>query len=210
MSRPTTFIVRTARGLSLIELMIALIITAMMGLAIGSMMSMVGAVSDSDRIMRSALLRAHAAQVRLRAYMDNALCVLQHDADANVAAIWLYDQLSPDSVNLREIRLITVSGGAVTTEWVSFPDNWTDTMKDAADVVLAPSADFIAAIAAQRALGYTKTTTLLSDVDAGAWAFSEKTTQQSKRARLELTIDAEGEAVDSLYAFGLKDHTLPE
>jgi hypothetical protein len=207
---PATRTTRAPLGLTIIELLIALVITAMMGLAIGSMMSMVSAVSDSDRAERTALLRVHAGQVRLRAYMDNALCALQHDADDGVAAIWLYDLLTEDSVNLREIRLLTVADGAVTVEWVSFPDNWNDAMKDAADVVVPAGADFIAAIEAQRALGYTRTTTLLSDVQDAAWSFSDKTVLESPRARLDITIDADGEAVQALYAFGMKDHTLPE
>lgn len=198
------------RGLTLVELLIALMITAMMGLAIGSMMTMVGSASGRDSAERTALLRAHAGQVRLRAYMDNALSILQHDEDSQATAIWLYDKLVADSVNLREVRLITVADGLVTVEWVAFPENWSQAMQDSADVVLPGDSDFFAAMAAQRALGQTRTTTLLNHVQDASWALSAASPQDAERARLTLTLDAEGSPVQALYAFGLKDHTIPD
>lgn len=196
-------------GLTLVELLIALMITALMGLAIGSMMTTVGAATGRESAERAALLRAHAGQVRLRAYMDNALSILQHDDDNDAAVIWLYDNLVQDTVNVREIRLITVDEGEITVEWVQFPDNWTDIMRDAADTVLPPAADFFAAMAAQRALGQTRTTTLLSHVQDAAWTLSASPAQSATRARLALTLDAQGSPVQTLYAFGLKDHAIP-
>ncbi len=201
--------VAARRGLTIIELLIALAITAMMGLAIGSMMTTVGSATGRDSAERTALLRAHAGQVRLRAYMDNALSILQHDDEADAAVIWLYDHLTEDSVNLREIRLIAVADGAITVEWVAFPENWSEAMKDAADVVLSPGADFFATIAAQRALGQTRTTTLLNHVEEASWALNAPSPQNATRARLALTLDAQGSPVEAYYAFGLKDHAFP-
>jgi len=202
----------TARpGLTLIELLIALVITALMGLAIGSMMTMVGSVSERDRTERAALLRAHAGQVRLRAYMDPALCVLQHDEDDHAAVVWLYDMNGAEAVNLTELRLIGVNDdGELTVEWVKFPENWTELQLIAADLTVPAGSDFAGAIALQRGLGYTRTTTLLTGVSDAAWTFSEKTPPESSRVRLGLTLESGDASFGALYAFGLKDHAQPE
>ncbi|MBL0922122.1 MAG: prepilin-type N-terminal cleavage/methylation domain-containing protein [Phycisphaerales bacterium] len=208
MNQPRTNTMR--RGLTLVELMIALVITAIMGLAIGSMMTMVSSVTDRERSERASLLRAHAGQVRLRAYMDSALCVLQHDSDNQSAVIWLYDKNAPGSVNLTELRLVSIEGDELQVEWVKFPENWSALQTDAADLVVPAGSNFALAIAAQRALGYTRTTTLLGDVAEASWTFSGKSVPESSRARLSLTLETEGQTYQAMYAFGLKDHAQPD
>jgi len=199
------------RGLSVVELLIGIAITAMVALAIGAMLTMVAKASARSRDDQSILMRAHLAQSRLRAYAEPALCVLSVDPAQGVA-IWLQDPTPGLTVNLTELRVLWFDSSTqqVYIERVEFPTNWTPLMKQQADVALPKTSDFFATMLAQRAAGMTVTDTLLDTVSTFDLSYTGATAQASDHVRFALTLISDAGDPRLLYvAVGLSNHTEP-
>lgn len=209
------------RGLALVELLLALVVTSLVGLGVASMLSMVSGAAAADQDRRSVLLRALAAQVRIRAYLNTSLCVLQHDPKKGMT-IWLNDQRPDGNVHLSELRAVWFddAAGEIRVERVAFPDEWSQTLKDSSDVALALGADYFAAIDSMRDQGFTRSETL---VDGVAWidaTFDEKNPDDARRVTLSLGLSpgpsaaiqsgsADVAAREVLMTFGLSAHEKP-
>lgn len=203
--------VRPRRGLTVVELMLGLVITAIIALAVGSMLVTVSEAAVSSRDTRSALVRGNLAQVRLRAYFEPALNVLAYDPAKGVA-IWLHDYTPGETINLLELRVLwyDAAAGTISVERVYFPDTWTPTMKEAANVALPASSDFFAEMLAQRQAGMTRLDTLVETVTAFDLAHDAATIGQARSVRLSLTVTSEaGESSPIYVAVGLANHTTP-
>lgn len=203
------------RALTLVELMLSLAILAVAGLALSSMLAMVGTATQTDREGRSMLLRTHAAQTRLRAYLEPALCVLQHDPIRGVLVVWLADTRAPNIVNPTEARALWFDPIAKTliVERVEFPEAWSQTQKDAADVNTPASADFAAAFVAYRAAGYTRQETIARGIGGLAWAFNVpalSSVQGATRVRATLSMARTDNTLqDFVIASGLAAYRVP-
>ena len=200
---------RSRRGVTLLELMLALSITAMVGLGVASVLAMISSSTKSAREARSLLLRAHAGQIRLRSYLDSSLRLLQHDPDQGLA-VWLHDQRTTDAVNLSEIRVFWYDAEEETlaVEWVSFPENWTELQIQVFDTVVPDGSDYFVVMEAQRAAGMTASLELVEDVIGVDLTFDNETITDAKRVTLEmeLTIDEEDSTKRTLSSFGLSNH----
>lgn len=207
--------VPTRRGLTTLELLLAIAVTAVIALAIATVMTAVARGLTGASEGRSALQRAHAAHARLRAYTDVSLCLLQCDpghAAGDGFALWLSDDRPGGKVNLSEFRVFwfDASAGTLSVERVVFPKDWTAEMVEAADIELSASADFLQEMAAQRKLGYTETTILADGLAGSALAHSAAGPQQA--ARFRLTIDAPSPADPAqqvMMALALPNHEEP-
>lgn len=213
--RPEHRAARALAGLTLLELLLALSITAIMGVAVSSMLTMVGTVAQSDREGRSVLLRAHAAQTRIRAYVDPALCVLQNDSSRFAMALWLHDPSGPESVNLTEIRVMWFDpvGRTLSVERVEFPAAWPEITRQAADVVVPAGSDYISVVLAQRALGFTVRQTTVTNVWAAGWGLNVSggsPATGATRATLSMLLGIDQtKAASTLFSFGLSNRRAP-
>ncbi len=203
---------RGRRGLTLVELMLSLAITALVGAGVASMLSMVGSSAQGDRDQRSTLLRAHAAQLRLRAYFAPALNVLAHDPAQGVA-IWLHDDEPEDNVHLTELRVIWWESGAsrLTMERVVFPDSWSEEMKRQENVTIPRTSDFFDVMLDERDEGHTAAAVIVEGVERFELRHDAATATESRTFWIELdlqTLDAAPKSV--LMSFGLPNHEAPE
>lgn len=199
------------RAFTVVELLIGIVITALVAMAISTMLTLVGETTARSRDERAAVMRSHLAQVRLRSYTEPALAVLQFDARKGVA-IWLHDDNPGSKVNLTELRVLWFDSqaGEVIAERVEFPDNWTPEMKSAADVVIPKTADFFTVITAQRDAGMTVSETLLETVEGLSLTFTGTTIQSSERVRYAITLGADnGDSVQTYIVVGLPNHAEP-
>ncbi|MFG0275075.1 MAG: hypothetical protein ACF8QF_08460 [Phycisphaerales bacterium] len=208
MSRRTA---TTRRALTLLELMLALAITGMIGVGIASTMTMVAAGAQGERDGRSAILRTHAVGVRLHAYLDNSLCVLQHDANRGVA-LWLQDTGGEGAVNLSEIRIIwwDEANRRLSVERLDMPEEWSVLLRATYNVAVPASSDFFAVMLAQRDAGVTKEQTLMESVESFNASFNAIDVQDA--TRMDLALDEEVEAIgvfQALLTFSLNDHRRP-
>ncbi len=203
-------IMRGARGFTVIELLLGIAITSMVALGISAMLAMVSDVTVQSRNDRSVLMRAELAQVRLRAFTEPALAMIGWDP-AQGLAIWLLDDALGSTINLTEVRVIWFDAalGEVIVERVEFPGTWTQEMINQANVVLPSTADFFAAMLAQRQAGYTVTETLLETVQTFDCSFSVKRIN-STRMRIALSLMSDGGAAKEVFiAVGMPNHTVP-
>lgn len=207
MQRPTT----SRRGLTLLETLIALAITVITGLAIASVTTAVARGMTSVNTARSALQRAHAVHVRLRAYTDPALCVLDFDT-AKGFAIWLDDSRTNEKVNLSELRVFWYSAAddTISVERVVFPNGWDPSEYVQHDTTLSSVDDPFAMMEAQRALGYTRTEIIADAVSALDMEWPTKDIRDAGRVRLSLGVTADDQHVhELLIALGLPNHKVP-
>jgi len=196
------------RGVTLLELMLAISITAMVGLGVASMLSMVSSSTQSSRDARSLLLRAHAGQIRLRSYLDTSLCLLQYD-EAQGLAVWLHDQRTLESVNLSEIRVFWFDevAGTLTVEWVNFPENWTELQIQTFDTTVPAGSDFFLEMEAQRAAGMTATLELIEGLTWHEMTFDNAVITDATRMTAQMEFEvAEGDRRRTLSTFGLANH----
>lgn len=213
MMHTKTHTLRGARGFTVVELLMGIAITAMVALGISAMLAMVSDVTVQSRDIRSVLMRAQLAQVRLRAFTEPALAVLSWDPAQGVA-IWLLDDTPGATVNLTELRVIWFDAalGEVVAEHVEFPGTWTQEMLNQANVVLPtwPTAtDFFAVMIAQRQAGFTVTETLLETIETFDLSATGKFLN-ANRIRFALSLMSDGGTAKEVFiTVGLPNHTVP-
>ena len=123
----------TRNGLTLLELMLALSVTAMVAAAVWDMMGAVTAGVSTRRDNRSTMVRAAAAATRLSAYVAPSRCLLA--VDGSDVALWLNDRRESETVHATEIRWLVFDPADATYEVyiVAFPESWTQAAKDLED-----------------------------------------------------------------------------
>ncbi len=202
---------RRARALALIELLIAVAITSIVGLAMAALMTSAARAMSASTGARSGLQRAHAAYTRLRAYTEPALCLLQHDGSGNFA-IWLADSVPGGKVNLTEIRVFWFDpvSEEMTVERIALPDAWTQELKDAYDIEVSSSSDFLALMLDERSRGYTSSIAVADGLEGLLLLHSAASDQSAQRFRLTINLTTgPGLSESILMAFGLPQHKKP-
>ena len=123
----------TRRGFTLLETILAISITAMVGAGIATMMAVLGSDASMQYDLRSVLVRSSAAQSRLSAYIAPARCLLE--ADAGALVLWFDDSRESDTIHASELRWITHDPitRRVNVEFVSFPASWSQSARALTD-----------------------------------------------------------------------------
>ncbi len=164
--------VPTRRGLSLLEMLLALSITALIAVGISSMISAVTSGVGTRRDIRTTMVRANAAQTRLAAHIVPCRTVLASNGSDLV--LWLNDSRESDSVHATEIRwlLFDADQGAIDVHFVDFPEAWTQTAKDLADTEYSADADWDAVLTQYQTNGWINTIRLVDGLDS-AWVSTD-------------------------------------
>jgi hypothetical protein len=142
------------RALTLLELMLALSITALIAGAIWGMMNAVTAGVTTRRDNRSTMVGASAAATRIGAYIAPSRCLLDVEKDGLV--IWLNDERQSDTVHATELRWMLYNGadGTLDVYFVSFPDGWSQAAKDLEDMECAKDANWAAILSTYDGKGW--------------------------------------------------------
>ncbi len=196
--RPTLRAAR--RGLTLLEFMISILITALIAVTMGGMITAVARSVEADRYSRESIVRGQALDVRLGSYIRPALCILDASARPESAVIWLEDSRVSGTVHLTEIRWIErdAATDTVVIHYVSFPDSMTQIERDTLDVeVPVAGADWWAALATMQASGYTAQIRLCDEVAALTISHSTSTSQAKRMitAQVQFTADVGGDSI---------------
>lgn|GEM_PF-1087261 len=210
--RCATVLQRTARGLSLLELSLSLVLVAMVGFGIASMMAMVSAGANASRDARSALQRTHATQIRLNTYIHPALALLQVDAAQNAFVLWLHDDRPGGRINLSEMRVFSLdtTTGVVSVEWVEFPSTWTAFDKIKADKEYKQDTNFLTEFAVHRAMGHVRSTPISDGVVAWSASYKTKKPFEARRIAVNIAVDrGDSPSLQTLMTFGLANYTKP-
>jgi len=112
------------RGLTLVELLLALMITGMIGAAIAAMLAAVSYGTDSAKDIRSLVARNKALNARIAATIRSSTMVLESGSDYLV--LWTNDSDEDGEPSLLEIRRLDFDSGS--NEFSSYvaPDGTTD------------------------------------------------------------------------------------
>jgi hypothetical protein len=122
------------RGLSLLEMTLAIGITAVIGAAIASTMAASANSLSSKDDGRQSAIRLATTRVRLSAYVAPSRCVL--DKSSTQITLWLKDTDESKTIHASEIRWIGFDGlnNELSVKFVSFPEEWSPSMIDTADI----------------------------------------------------------------------------
>lgn len=125
----------TTRGFTLVELLISLIITVMVGSALATLLYAVARSTEIGIETHEIVIRSHALDSRVGMYTNDALALLDVKDDGSGFAIWLSDSRESGTVHATEIRWFVMDTAAdtLTVQFVKFPDNWDQAQKDLYD-----------------------------------------------------------------------------
>jgi prepilin-type N-terminal cleavage/methylation domain-containing protein len=199
----------TRRGLSLLELLLALSITAMVAAAISSMLSVVSVGIDSRRDSRTLMLRGQASQLRLSAYIAPSRCILG-TSGANIA-LWLTDSRQSDTVHATEVRWLRYDSvnGELAVHYVSFPAGWTQTMKDLADHEYLRRTDWEAVYTTYSTAGQIDSVILVDQIDTITVSLDDADPQLARLVQYAFTFTDMDAAAEITVTGGVRMHNTP-
>ncbi|MAT82400.1 MAG: hypothetical protein CMJ29_12250 [Phycisphaerae bacterium] len=114
--------------MTLIETILAMTITAMVGASITTMMAAVTDEVSSNQETRSSLIRSGLAQSRLSSYIARSHCVLDMTEDS--ITLWLEDSRDGGSVHASEVRWIHLDqDGTLQVHFICFPTDWSESAR---------------------------------------------------------------------------------
>lgn len=206
----------TRRALTLLELLLAVAITVLTGLAIAAVTTSIARGLTSMNESRSALQRAYATHARLRAYTTGALAFLSVDPERGIA-VWHNDERFNNRVNLSELHIFwleNASDGAPGKELViesaNFPEEWDAEELELADAELAGIDDPFNEMLALRAQGWTTRSVIADGLETVAVSHSAINLMNANRIRIALEVRVGPDNTqDILMAFGLPNHRVP-
>ncbi len=189
--------IATHQGLTLVEMLMALTITGLIGVAIASMLSAVAYGTDSSKDLRSLVVKNKTLSSRITAAVRSSAQLL--DADDGYIVLWtkdLNESGQPDLLELQRIELdagtdeltsYTPAGGAVDVAYDLDTDDF-----DAVTTALIGSGDL------EGALWATGVSQWTIDID-------EADPQDAGLVSFQLTLDAGGLTDTSITAVSLRD-----
>ncbi|MHC4908276.1 MAG: prepilin-type N-terminal cleavage/methylation domain-containing protein [Planctomycetota bacterium] len=201
---------RAHRGLTLLELVLALIITSVIAMGTTAMMAAVTSGVIDNRDQRSVMVRANAAQSRLAAYISPSLCIL--GSVDGVITLWFQDSRESRTVHATELRWLVFDDmdNVLYVHKVEFPAAWTETSKNLIDTECAPESDWEAIMTTYAAKGWTVSTPIIDGLEGLTVTTDQATPMASQQIELELTFFATDKLVDVRVSNALQYHLSPE
>lgn len=121
----------SARGVTLVELMLAVAVTGVVGLASGALLSAVHAGSNRQTDLRALVVRHKTISTRLGVALRSSRMVLYKDDTR--ALLWTTDRRVNTSPDLSELRLIESANDELVSYRVVFPPSWSQAQYLAAE-----------------------------------------------------------------------------
>ena len=201
--------VRSRRGLSLLELLLAITISAMVAGAIAGMLGAVSAGVGTRKDSREIMVLAHGAQCRLSAYLATSRCVLADDG-SNLT-LWLNDDRESGTVHASEIRWLRfdTSTGEIVVDYVSFPASWTPTACELADREYPASTDWSSVHSAYDALGLLESKPLADHLTGVSIQRDAKSVTSSRHICFNLSFQGDITTVTVPVSGTIQEHEAP-
>ena len=197
------------RGLTVLELVLALTVTAMVALAVSGMLNVVSTGVGARNDSRTVMVLAGAARQRLGAYVDPSRCVLGHSSNSLV--LWFNDARESDTVHATEIRWLDYDSntGTIDVSYVQFPDNWTKTAKELADQQYPSNADWQTVRATYQAQGHLKSVTIIDGLTSCSISADANTSLDARHLVFKLGIDTQAGSQDIEIPATIRLHQQP-
>lgn len=162
------------RGLTLLELVLALSMTTLVAGGVAGMLAGLGSGIAAGRDARTAMLATAASQRRIVDRLADHAAIL--DESPTRVVLWSGDQRPDGAVEASELAWLSADDPhELVLERIVFPDDWTTLERAMADRRLAPGDDPWTVLGALRVRGVVERTVLadglvaatLSSIDAG-------------------------------------------
>ena len=202
--------VTTRRGMSLLELMLALTVTALVAAAISGMMGALSAGVSSRRDGRSVMVRASAAESRLSAYVAPCRCILS--ADPTSLVLWLSDERESGTVHGAEVRWLLFDAGTGTLDvyYVKFPDGWAQAAKDLEDREHARDSNWMTVLNYYDSKTWIASFSLVDGLSSAAISTNHATALNARHVSMNLGFETETGMLETAVAATIRLHIPPE
>jgi hypothetical protein len=184
----------TRRGLTFLEFILSLAITAMVALAITGMLTSVAMGQRLRRDNRAFVIRTHALKSRLSAYIAPCRSFLM--CNGTDLVVWFDDSRESNSVHASEVRWLIFDSvnGTLEVHYVSFPADWTEVAKALEDQEYPYDANWSAVHSSYEAVWITT---------------DEAAPVDSRQVVYDLGFDTEGEALPQSVSATIFRHLPP-
>jgi hypothetical protein len=201
--------VPTRRGLTFLEFILAMAVTAMVALAITGMLTSVAMGQRLRRDNRAFVIRTHALKSRLSAYIAPCRSFLM--CNGTDLVLWFDDARQSDSVHASEIRWLTFDAiaGKLEVHYVSFPDDWTDVAIAIEDLEYPSDTNWSSVYSSFDANSLIASYTLLDGLAAVSITTDEADPMFSRQVVYDLGFETEGEALPQTVSATIFRHLPP-
>jgi type II secretory pathway pseudopilin PulG len=201
--------IQNRRALTLLELLLAMVVTTLVAAAIAGMLGAVSAGVGSRKDNRAVMVLAHAGQSRLAAYFATARCVLARNG--NNVTLWLNDSRESATVHASEIRWLQfdAAAGALIVKYVDFPSDWTKTACDLADAEYPDSSDWSAVLASYEAQNLLSTRALVDNLASVSVTLDEPTAAAARHVGFLLGFVTEQGTLEVEASGAIRIHATP-
>tara|TARA_B100001750_G_C15437399_1_gene561672 strand:+ start:623 stop:1243 length:621 start_codon:yes stop_codon:yes gene_type:complete len=197
-------------GFTLIEMMLAISITSVIGFAIVSIMVAASSGITSKDDGRQSAIRLATAKIRLTAYLAPARCIL--DKTSLSITLWHNDSRESQTINASEIRWITFdpTTNSLQAQFVSFPSNWSDSKKIAADIECSINSDFEVIFSDFNENGLIAAIPILDSLASCSFWVNDQEVNDAHQVSMLLSFQTElGETPHSIIDERIRLHQLP-
>jgi prepilin-type N-terminal cleavage/methylation domain-containing protein len=203
------------RGLTLVELVIGLAITAIVSAVLAILINATAVGTNSTQDGRRSLVKMQGIKAQLEDTIKNSNCVLA--TGTNYILLWTGDlNGAPTSVNravnLSELRLIEVNTttGNLNNYAVQWPANFTSGSIVAADTTYSASTTWYAACTTAKAGGYFVPITIATNVTGMTVSLDSATVTQARLVSLVITFtDAGTSSRNLMVGAGIRNLVTP-
>lgn len=197
---------RRRAAFTLMETVMAMGMTCLVGLAITSMFFAVGSATADRNNRRALIVQRLVLTNRLAAAVRGSKMVLA--GGANFLVLWVNDDNGDDTPNLSEIRRITIDTktGLITSNMVTWPAGWLQATIDAIDIPLPlATTDFDAFTKPLMTAVYFPATNMASNVSAVTITLNNATAQSASLVSFNMTINSNGATETLITAAALRN-----
>jgi prepilin-type N-terminal cleavage/methylation domain-containing protein len=197
------------RGLSLLELLLALTITAIVMAAIAGMLGAVSAGVTTGRDMRSVMVLGHVASTRLSSYITPSRCLLH--VDGSNLVLWQDDLREGDTVHATEVRwlLFDPVEGAIRVHFVKCPVGWTKAACDLNDHEYPANSNWMSVLATYQTRGWVSSRVLVDRLSSVQIATNDSTALASAFVSFTLGFNTDSGEVPLLVSSAIAHHRTP-
>jgi hypothetical protein len=205
----TCFTAPTRRGLTFLEFILSLAITAMVALAITGMLTSVAMGQRLRRDNRAFVIRTHALKSRLSAYIAPCRSFLM--CNGTDLVVWFDDSRESNSVHASEVRWLIFDSvnGTLEVHYVSFPADWTEVAKALEDQEYPYDANWSAVHSSYEANDLIAKYTLLDGLTSVWITTDEAAPVDSRQVVYDLGFETEGEALPQSVSATIFRHLPP-
>lgn len=198
------------RAFTLVELLIALAITSVIGAATVSMLFATTRATEVQRDVRGSIIRQQSVYARLKDRVNTALAFLGADDDQVV--LWLADDNEDGFVNLGELGLLEydAANDQLLSYSIEWPGGWSQSQIDGANTQYSNSDNFITRAENAKATGYFPSSVWASDVTAMTFTLDPGAPLTARVLTVRTTFSTGLLEQEFVSVCGLRTHVTPD